>query len=169
MIAYTGGSFDLFHVGHLELLQACRDLVRPGGQVVVSLNTDEFITAYKGRPPVQPYGVRAEMLRACRFVDLVVANVGGSDSRIAIDVVRPDVLVIGADWLDPGNDERRYHAQLGVTPEWLAERGLQIVYVPRTRGTSTTAMRDYLEEPEPPPVEPPRPSWRAENGRLVRT
>jgi glycerol-3-phosphate cytidylyltransferase len=167
MIIYTGGSFDLFHIGHLELLDACHQLAGPDGRVVVSLNTDEFIEAYKGRPPVQSYAVRAEVLRACRFVDLVVANVGGADSRVAIDVVRPHLLAIGDDWLDPPDDERRYQAQLGVTPEWLAERGLRIVYVPRTRGTSTTRLRDYLEEPEPPPAEPPRPSWRVENGRVV--
>lgn len=167
MIVYTGGSFDLFHIGHLELLQACRQLAGPDGRVVVSLNTDEFISAYKGRPAVQSFAVRAEMLRACRLVDMVVANIGGADSKPAIEVVRPDLLVIGDDWLDPGNDERRYHAQLGVTPEWLAERGLGIAYIPRTRGTSTTRLRDYLEEPEPPPAEPPRPSWRIEDGRVV--
>jgi glycerol-3-phosphate cytidylyltransferase len=163
MIVYTGGSFDLFHVGHIELLAACRALAGPDGRVVVGLNTDAFIEAYKGRPPVQTFGVRAEVLRACRYTDLVVANVGGADSRIAIEVVQPDILAIGDDWLDPEHDERRYHAQLGVTPEWLAERSLRIAYIPRTRGTSTTVLRDYLEEPEPP-----RPTWRVENGRVVR-
>jgi glycerol-3-phosphate cytidylyltransferase len=162
MIIYTGGSFDLFHVGHLELLDACRQLAGADGRVVVSLNTDQFITDYKGHAPAQSFDVRAEVLRACRHVDLVVANVGGPDSRPAIDVVRPDLLVIGADWLDPDEDERRYHAQLGVTPEWLAERGLRIAYIPRTRGTSSTALREII------PGEPPRPSWRVENGRVVR-
>jgi len=168
MITYTGGSFDLFHIGHLELLEACRDLAGIEGRVVVSLNTDAFIETYKGKPPVQPYTVRAEMLWACRYVDMVVANVGGADSRVAIDVVHPDVLVIGDDWLDPGRDERRYHAQLGVDPDWLKARGLNIVYVPRTRGTSTSDIReliaargfDYEEQPS---------GYRIENGRVVRT
>lgn len=144
MIVYTGGSFDGLHVGHLELLAECRKFAGHGGRVVVGLNPDDFIVRYKRRAPLFPYEQREEILRACRFVDLVVANVGGEDSRIAIDVARPDVLAIGDDWLDPGHDETRYLAQLGVTPDWLAERGLHVEYIARTRGTSTTAIRERL-------------------------
>jgi len=140
MIAYTGGTFDLLHIGHLELLAACRELAGPRGRVVASLNRDEFVERYKGRRPVQPYAVREEILRACSLVDLVVCNAGDEDSGIAIDVVRPDVLVIGDDWRD-----RDYLGQLGITAEWLAERRLWIEYVPRTRGTSTTGIRAGLE------------------------
>lgn len=140
MIAYTGGTFDLLHVGHLELLAACRDLAGPRGRVVVGLNRDEFVERYKGRRPAQPYAVREELLRACSLVDLVVCNTGDEDSRIAIDVVQPDVLVIGDDWRD-----RDYHGQLGLDQEWLDERGLWIEYVARTRGQSTTAIRAQLE------------------------
>lgn len=140
MITYTGGTFDLLHVGHLELLEACRELAGPRGRVVASLNRDEFVERYKGRRPVQPYAVREEILRACSLVDLVVCNTGDEDSGVAIDVVQPDVLVIGDDWRD-----RDYLGQLGITAEWLAERGLWIEYVPRTRGTSTTGIRAELE------------------------
>jgi len=140
VITYTGGTFDLLHVGHLELLEACRELAGPRGRVVASLNRDEFVERYKGRRPVQPYAVREEILRACSLVDLVVCNTGDEDSGVAIDVVQPDVLVIGDDWRD-----RDYLGQLGITAEWLAERGLWIEYVPRTRGTSTTGIRAELE------------------------
>jgi len=140
VITYTGGTFDLLHVGHLELLEACRDLAGPRGKVVVSLNRDEFVERYKGRRPAQPYAVREEILRACSLVDLVVCNTGDEYSGDAIDVVRPDVLVIGADWRD-----RDYLGQLGITSDWLQERRLYVEYVPRTRGTSTTAIRASLE------------------------
>ena len=140
MITYTGGTFDLLHVGHIELLEACRELAGPRGRVVVSLNRDEFVERYKGRRPSQPYAVREELLRACSLVDLVVCNAGDEDSRIAIDVVQPDVLVIGDDWRD-----RDYHGQLGLDQAWLDERRLWIEYVPRTRGTSTTGIRAELE------------------------
>ena len=140
MIAYTGGTFDLLHVGHLELLEACRELAGPRGRVVAGLNRDEFVERYKGRRPIQPYAVREEILRACSLVDLVVCNVGDEDSGVAIDVVQPDVLIIGDDWRD-----RDYLGQLGITAEWLAERGLWIEYVARTRGTSTTGIRAELE------------------------
>jgi glycerol-3-phosphate cytidylyltransferase len=171
VITYTGGTFDVLHVGHLELLAACRTLAGPDGRVVVSLNDDPFIRSYKGRPPVHSYEHRAELLSALRLVDLVVRNTGGADSGPAIEVVNPDVIVIGDDWLDPGHDETRYHAQLGVTAEWLEERGLKIVYVPRTRGVSTTALREALDRAEAEGYatpQPPAPQWRIEDGRVVR-
>lgn len=141
LVVLTIGTFDVFHNGHLELLAACRQMAGPEGRVVVALNRDEFIVRYKRRAPAFPYAARSEMVRACRFVDLVVCNLGDENSRLVIDVVRPDSLAIGDDWLDPGHDERRYHAQLGVTPEWLAARGLTIAYVARTRGYSSSALR----------------------------
>lgn len=160
----TIGTFDGLHVGHLELLRASRQIAGDG-RLVVSVNTDEFVTAYKGSAPSRPYEHRAEVLDALRIVDLVVSNIGGADARQIIDAIRPDALTIGDDWLDPDHDERRYFKQLGVTPEWMAERRLRVAYIPRTRGVSSSALRDYLEDPEPPP----RPVWRIDNGRLVRT
>lgn len=139
MIVLTLGTFDLFHIGHVELLRACRRMAGWDGRVVVGLNLDSFVTRYKHRAPVQDYAIREEALRACRYVDLVVANLGEEDSRPVIDTVRPDVLAIGDDW-----QHRDYLGQLGVTPEWLAERHLSIEYVPRTTGQSTTAIRERL-------------------------
>jgi glycerol-3-phosphate cytidylyltransferase len=139
VIILTLGSFDMLHVGHLELLETCRKMAGPDGRVVVGLNTDAFITRYKRRAPLQPYGQREEMLRSCRFVDLVVANLGEEDSRGVIETVRPDLLAIGDDWLD-----RDYLGQLGITATWLQERHLAIEYVPRTRGVSTTQIRERL-------------------------
>lgn len=140
MITYTGGTFDRLHIGHLELLAACRQMAGPDGRVVVSLNTDEFVARYKGRAPLQGYAEREEVLRAIRDVDLVVKNAGDEDSRLAIEVVQPDVIVIGSDW--QGKD---YLGQLGLTAAWLEERGLWIEYVPRTKGRSSSASRGQDE------------------------
>jgi glycerol-3-phosphate cytidylyltransferase len=139
VIVYTGGTFDLLHVGHLELLGYCRLMAGAEGRVVASLNRDEFVKRYKGHSPVQPYAQRAEMLRACRLVDLVVCNVGDENSGIAIDVVQPDLLVIGDDWRD-----RDYLGQLGISEAWLEQRHLRVSYVPRTRGVSTTELRGVV-------------------------
>lgn len=137
MIVLTIGTFDLMHVGHLELLRACRLLARWDGRVIVAVNPDDFVLRYKGHPPKQSLAQRIEMLRACRHVDAVVVNTGGESCREVIDVVRPDVLAIGDDWLP----ESRYFEQIGVTPEWMAERGLYVEYIPRTTGVSSTALR----------------------------
>ena len=135
LVIYTGGTFDLFHAGHVEFLRRCSEL----GSVVVSLNTDEFIEAYKGRKPVISYEERATVLDACRFVDRVVPNIGGNDSRIAIDLVKPDLVVIGSDWAI-----KDYHAQMSFSQEWLDERGIGLAYLPYTKGISTTDIKTRM-------------------------
>jgi glycerol-3-phosphate cytidylyltransferase len=132
---YTGGTFDLFHVGHVRFLAKCAEL----GRVIVSLNDDDFITEFKGHPPVIPYEQRREVLQACRYVAEVIPNFGGSDSRPAIDLVDPDIIAIGSDW-----QQRDYYAQMGFTPEWLANRGITLVYLPYTVGVSSSAIRERL-------------------------
>lgn len=139
MIVYTGGTFDLFHVGHLELLAECRKLAGTG-RVIVALNTDEFVEEFKGRRPTIPYEQRKAVLLACRDVDAVVRNVGGPDSRPSIEVCDPDIIAIGDDWLG-----RDYLGQLGLTEDWLAEHGIApIVYVPRTTGQASSSIRSRL-------------------------
>lgn len=141
LCALTIGTFDQVHPGHLELIGATRALVGALGEVWVGVNTDEFVARYKGRPPILSLTSRIELLRSLREVDHVFVNVGDESSGVLIDAVQPDILTIGDDWLDPGHDERRYFAQLGVTAEWMDARGLRVQYVPRTRGTSSSALR----------------------------
>jgi len=129
---YTGGTFDLFHAGHVKFLERCRQF----GKVTVALNTDEFIETYKGKPPVMSYEERAEVLLACRFVHDVVPNFDGADSRTAIDWVEPDLIVIGSDWA-----VREYHAQMGFDQAWLDERGIGLCYLPYTKGVSSTDIK----------------------------
>lgn len=140
MILLTIGTFDGLHVGHLELLSECRRLI-PDGSLYVGVNRDEFVERYKGHAPRQPLAHRIELLRSLRSVDGVFVNVGDEDSGVLIDAIRPETLGIGDDWLDPGHDQRRYLAQLGVTFDWLRERGILIHYVPRTRGVSSSGLR----------------------------
>ena len=138
MRVYTGGTFDLFHIGHVRLLWRCSKLAYPDGEVVVALNTDDFVTAYKGRPPVISYAERREILEACRYVDRVVPNHGGADSKPAIEWVQPDIIAVGSDWQD-----RDYYAQMGFTQAWLDERGIRLIYLPYTEGVSTSDIRDH--------------------------
>ena len=132
---YTGGTFDLFHSGHVAFLRRCAEL----GYVTVSLNTDEFIYAYKGKFPVMSFAERKAVLLGCRYVDDVVANVGGADSRISIDQVQPDLVVIGSDWA-----RRDYYAQMGFDQDWLDERGIGLAYIPYTQGISTTELKKRI-------------------------
>ena len=81
---YTGGTFDLFHVGHLNLLKRCHEIAGLTGQVIVSLNTDEFIEKYKSKKPLMSYEDRKAILEACRYVDSVIENYGNEDSKESI-------------------------------------------------------------------------------------
>lgn len=139
-IIYTGGTFDLFHSGHVNLLKRCKELAGQLGIVVVSLNTDEFIQQYKGKPPVCNTEERTAVLEACRYVDEVVLNVGGADSKIAIEIVKPDYIVIGSDWA-----KKDYYAQMGFSQDWLDERGIGLVYVPYTQTISTTKLKGRMQ------------------------
>lgn len=134
---YTGGTFDLFHAGHAAFLERAATF----GRVIVSLNTDEFIAAYKGKPPVMTYAERAAVLLACRWVSGVVINVGGADSRHAIDEVKPDLIVIGSDWA-----RKDYAKQMGFTQDWLDERGIGLIYIPYTDGISSTNIKARLNK-----------------------
>lgn len=136
-VVYTGGTFDLFHAGHVDLLEYCRWLSGPNGSVVVSLNTDDFIARYKGKPPVMSYEERKSVLQACKYVDLVVSNNGAEDSKPTILKHRPLFLVVGSDWA-----RKDYYAQMQFSQDWLDEQGISLVYVPRTRVLSTTQIKE---------------------------
>jgi cytidyltransferase-like protein len=134
---YTGGTFDLFHSGHVAFLRKCA-LV---GSVTVSLNTDEFIKAYKGRSPVMSYAEREAVLLGCKYVDAVVPNVGGADSKIAIELAAPDFVIIGSDWA-----RRDYYKQMQFDQDWLDERDISLAYIPYTSGISTTDLKKRIVE-----------------------
>lgn len=134
-VVYTGGTFDLPHHGHFRLLKRASEF----GNVVVSLNTDKFIFDYKKKAPIMSFEERKEILLSCRWVNDVVPNYGGIDSRIAIDIVKPDYIIIGSDWA-----RKDYYAQMGFTQDWLDERGIGLIYVPYTQGISSTDLKTRI-------------------------
>jgi glycerol-3-phosphate cytidylyltransferase len=141
---YTGGTFDLFHEGHIELLRSCKKLAGDG-KVTVALNTDEFIERFKGNKPVQSFRERKLMLESCKYVDYVIENIGEEDSKPTIVEAckngRIEVIAIGSDWAG-----RDYYGQMGFTKEWLDENDLILIYVDRRTGMSTTRIKEKLRE-----------------------
>lgn len=134
---YTGGTFDLFHSGHANFLKQCAE----HGQVTVALNLDDFITEYKGKPPVMSYDERRDILMASRYVSSVVPNFGGANSKPAIEFVQPDVIAVGSDWA-----KRDYYKQMRFTQDWLDEHNIQLLYIPYTIGISTTDIKKRLSQ-----------------------
>lgn len=142
---YTGGTFDLFHEGHLELLEACRRLAG-SGIVVVAVNTDEFIYRFKNNYPIQSLRERTKLLESCKYVDYVIPNIGEELSTITISNWNDrfpdrkiDVVAIGSDWAG-----RDYYGQMGFSKEWLDERNIILAYIDRRTGQSTSNLKNIL-------------------------
>jgi len=133
---YTGGTFDLFHRGHVNFLRQCREI---GNYVVVSLNTDDFIERYKGKPPIMNYDERKEVLLSCRYVDEVIPNTDGEDSKPAILTIQPKFVIIGSDWA-----KKDYYKQMNFTQKWLDDNNIILVYLPYTENISTTLIKEKL-------------------------
>lgn len=140
MKVLTIGTFDLLHPGHVALLERCVELGGERAHVSVGVNTDDFIKRYKGGYPVMSLVERLEMLRAIRWVDEVLINKGNEDCKLLIDEVKPDLLVVGSDWL--GKD---YLKQTGLTREYLERRNIALVFLPYTVGISTTQLKARLK------------------------
>jgi rfaE bifunctional protein nucleotidyltransferase chain/domain len=124
-IVFTNGVFDLFHVGHLRLLQAAR---AQGDALVVGINSDESARSLKGRlRPVVPQFARAELVAAVRGVDLCVIF-GQADPRALLRVVRPDILAKGSE----------YALSEVVGRRMVEGGGGRVVLLPHVEGWSST-------------------------------
>lgn len=135
---YTGGTFDLFHRGHVNFLRQCKEI---GDTVIVSLNTDEFIYRYKGEYPIVSYEDRKSVLMSCKYVDKVIPNSEGEDSKPTILDVNPKFIVIGSDWA-----KKDYYKQMNFTQEWLDENGYILIYIPYTDNISTSLIKKKLKD-----------------------
>jgi cytidyltransferase-like protein len=142
--AYNGGSYDVLHSGHLYVFRQMRALAGPDGEVVIGLNTDEFVERFKGHPTVQKLEERIEIVSSIRYVDRVVVNTGGEDSKPVVEAVMPDVIAVGADW--SGDGWERYCAQMQFSLEWLAEREIRLHTLRFLPGRSSTNLRSLAAE-----------------------
>lgn len=141
MRVLTIGTFDLFHMGHGRLLERAAQF----GTLTVGVNSDRFTTAYKGRP-AQDERVRSYRVSQHPSVAGVLPNDGPGYDLIATH--RPDLLVIGSDWL-----RRDYPLQLGMTVQDLEELEVGVLYLPRTPGVSTSQLRSEAAQPPVKAVE----------------
>jgi len=121
----TYGTFDLFHIGHLNLLRRLRAL---GTSLVVGCSSDEF-NRIKNKDVVIPYAERAELLRACRYVDHVFKEDSWEQKRDDIVRERADIFAMGHDWENKFDD--------------LSDL-CEVIYLPRTEGISTTDIRKKI-------------------------
>jgi len=138
-IGYTTGVFDLFHIGHLNILRRAKELC---DYLIVGVSTDELVESYKGKLPVIPYDERAAIVEAIRYVDKVIAQ-ETLDKITAWDKYHYDIMFHGDDW--------RKNELYIETERKLKERNVAIMYFPYTKTTSSTLIHKYLESNVPPP------------------
>ena len=128
---YTTGVFDLFHVGHLNMLKNAKAMC---DKLIVGVTVDELV-AYKHKKAVIPFEERLEIVRNISCVDVAIPQ-STMDKFEAWEKLRFDLMFVGDDWY--GTDKwRRLERQFG-------EVGVKIIYFPYTKGTSSTLINETL-------------------------
>ena len=126
-VVLTFGTYDLFHVGHLRILQRARDI---GDRLVVGVSTDALNLAKKGRYPVYPQEERVEIIKSLRCVDDVFLEESLEQKREYLTRWKADILVMGHDW-EGRMDEFRNQCE--------------VIYLPRTENISTTDVEKFIQ------------------------
>lgn len=132
IIGYTQGTFDMFHVGHLNLLKNAK---KKCDYLVVGVNSDELVKEYKNKEVIVPLDERMAIVNAIRYVDEVVRT-DTLDKMEAWNHVKYQKLFIGDDW--KGNERWK------KTEETIASVGAVVEYLPYTKETCSTMLREKL-------------------------
>ena len=143
ILGYTSGVYDLFHIGHLNLLRNAKAMC---DKLVVGVTTDELMAEYKKRKCIIPFTERCEIVRSIQYVDAVVPQ-HTMDKLEAWNRLKFDLVFVGDDW---------YH-----TEKWekidaaFKTVGVRVVYFPYTQGISSTLLNAILEEKRKTNEKPP--------------
>lgn len=130
---FTSGSFDMFHLGHLNILRKSAEL---GDELIVGVSTDELIEHYKGMRPIIPFEQRLKIVESIKYVTKVVKQVKLTEVA-QLQRENIDIVTIGDDW------ENKYLEGL----EWMkSQPGKKVVYFPYTPGVSTTLIKKKIIE-----------------------
>ncbi len=135
-VGYTCGVFDLFHVGHLNLLERCKEMC---DYLIVGICDDNYVTDIKKKTPVIPEADRLRILNALKCVDRaeLVDIETTNDKMLALNRFKFDVLFSGDDW----KGSERYLK----TEEQFAPFNVKIEYLPYTQGVSTTDIKEKMK------------------------
>ena len=134
VIGYTQGTFDMFHIGHLNLIKNAK---RHCDYLVVGVNSDDLVESYKNKRPIIPLDERVEIMRAIKYVDEVIVT-NTLDKKEIWEIVRFNEIYIGDDW--KGNERWE------KTGKEMEQLGAKLVFLPYTKDTSSTMLREKLKE-----------------------
>lgn len=131
-VGYTTGVFDLFHIGHLNILKRAKEQCE---HLIVGVSTDELVQSYKNKIPIIPYEERKEIISSIQFVDEVVPQ-NNRDKLAAYYQLKFDVMFVGDDW--------KGKPLFIEVEKKLKDLGSTVVYFPYTKSTSSTLIREVL-------------------------
>ena len=130
-IGYTTGVYDLFHIGHLNLLKNAKGMC---DKLIVGVTVDELV-AYKGKQSMIPFEDRIEIVRSCKYVDAAVPQYDMNKLE-ACKKLGASFLFVGDDWY--GTEKwQNYEKE-------FEEAGIKIIYFPYTKGVSSTKINEEL-------------------------
>lgn len=136
IIGYTTGVYDMFHIGHLNILRRAKEQC---DYLIVGVSTDELVQHDKNKTPIIPFDERIQIVESIKFVDKVVPQVD-KNKFAAWEKLHFNKMFVGSDWQG--------------TPQWNAfeqqfcKVGVEIVYLSHTDGISSTILRDKLNKNE---------------------
>ena len=131
IIGYTTGVYDLFHIGHLNLLKSAKGMC---DKLIVGVTVDELV-AYKGKKAMIPFEDRIEIIRSIKYVDAAIPQ-HDMDKLSACKKIGAQILFVGDDWY--GTEKwQEYEKE-------FAEAGIKIVYFPYTKGISSPKITEAL-------------------------
>ena len=133
-IGYTTGVFDLFHIGHLNILKRAR---LECDHLIVGITTDELSESVKNKKPFIPFQERMDLVEAVKYVDEVVPQTS-YDKMEAWNNLKFDKMFVGDDW--KGSD------QWNMIEDEFTQVGVETIYFPYTTHTSSTILRDILSK-----------------------
>ncbi len=125
-IGYTTGVFDLFHIGHLNILKRAKEQCE---YLIVGVSTDECVESYKHKAPIIPFDQRFEIVKAIKYVDEAIPQTS-MDKRKAWETLKFDVLFHGSDW----QNSDMYNKIV----KDFEDLGVDVVFLPHTEGISST-------------------------------
>ena len=132
VIGYTTGVYDLFHVGHLNLIKNAKGMC---DKLIVGVTVDELVQ-YKGKNSMIPFEDRIELVRSCKYVDAAVPQYD-MDKLTACKKLGATYLFVGDDWY--GTEKwKKYDKD-------FAKEGIKIIYFPYTKGISSTKIQAALD------------------------
>lgn len=136
-VGYTTGVYDMFHVGHLNILKRAKEQC---DYLIVGVSTDELVENYKHKTPIIPFEDRVKIIESIKYVDKVVPQTS-MDKYSAWEKEHFDVLFHGDDW--------KNSSTYNEIEEKLKKVGVEFVYFPYTKKVSSTMLREKISEKTP--------------------